>query len=117
MPSRSAPGGLLVATQESSDIPHTSVIGRPRSRKYSRTSIGVGAAPANETRTRSRPSFARTAARASSGIAAGSATPWASSAAFIFSQIRGTATHIVGRASGSAATTSRGSDTTVTVSP
>ena len=71
----------------------------------------------NDTRTSSSPSFARTAARACSGIAAGSVTPWASSAAFSFSQIRGTATQTVGFASGSAAITSRGSATTVTVSP
>ena len=93
------------------------MIGIPRASKYSSTSIGVGAAPANETRTWSSPSFSRTAARASSGIAAGSVTPCASSAAFVFSQILGTATQTVGRASGSAAITVRGSGTTVTVSP
>ena len=117
VPSFAAPGGLAVAAQLSSDMPQTSHISSPRSWKNSSTSSGVGAAPTSATRHWSNPSFASTAARASAGIAAGSVTPWASSAALIFSQMRGTATQTVGRASGSAATISRGSATTVIVVP
>ena len=56
-------------------------------------------------------------ARISSGRDAGSVTPCASSAALSFSHTRGTAPQIVGRTSGSAATTARGSATDVTVKP
>jgi hypothetical protein len=38
-------GGLIVAHEEVSDIPHSSQIGSPSAAKYSSTSTGVGAAP------------------------------------------------------------------------
>ena len=107
----------MVAQQESSDIPHSSQIGSPSARKNSRTSGAIGAAPEISHSAWSSPSFSRMPARASSGRADGSVTPWASSAALIFSQMRGTAPQVVGRTSGSAATTSRGSGTLVIVAP
>ena len=89
-------GGLIVAHEDVSDIPHSSQIGSPSALKYSSTSTGVGAAPTTSHAHWSSPSFSRIAALCSSGSAAGSVTPWASSAAFIFSQMRGTAPHTVG---------------------
>ena len=146
-------GGLIVATQVSSDMPHSSQMGMPSAAKNSSTSTGVGAAPATKRSARSRPrrsrslertsasarayssaraastsspacsartlrrptsSAQRTAARRSSS---GSASKPASSAALVFSQIRGTAPNVVGRTSGTNSITRRGSAQQVTSWP
>jgi hypothetical protein len=98
-------------------MPHSSQIGRPKSRKYSSTSIGVGAAPTISHSHWSRPSFCRMAAFCSSGSALGSVTPCASRAALIFSQMRGTEPQIVGRTCGRCCTIIRASAMQVTVQP
>ncbi len=107
----------MVAHEDVSDIPHSSQIGSPSAAKYSSTSTGVGAAPTTSHAHWSSPSFSRIAALCSSGSAAGSVTPCASSAAFIFSQIRGTEPQAVGRTSGRCCTTVRGSAMQVSVNP
>jgi hypothetical protein len=92
-------------------------MGMPRSRKYSSTSTGVGAAPATDHSTWSSPSFWRMPCLTSSGRPAGFTTPCFSSAALIFSHTRGTPPQTVGRTSGRCATTCFGSATDVTVHP
>ncbi len=66
MPTRTRPGGLTVAAEEVSDIPHSSQISIPIARKNSITSGGVGAAPTAKVVTWSSPSSARTGAKTSS---------------------------------------------------
>ena len=60
-------GGLIVAQDDVSDIPHSSQIGSPSAAKYSSTSTGVGAAPTTSHAHWSSPSFSRIAALCSSG--------------------------------------------------
>ena len=71
--------------------------------KNSSTDGAIGAAPENNTSAWSSPSWARMPAFVSSGKTVGSVTPLTSRAALIFSQMRGTASQAVGRASTSPA--------------
>ncbi|MND05399.1 hypothetical protein D3C83_261690 [compost metagenome] len=66
-----------MATQLSSDMPHTSAIGTPIAWKNSSTSSGVGAAPTKYDRVSANPSFSRSGANI---IASARATPSASGA-------------------------------------
>ena len=67
-------GGLTVAQHDSSDMPHSSQIGRPRAPKNSSTSIDVGAAPDTDQCTSSRPIWARILERTISSALAYSAS-------------------------------------------
>ena len=82
----------MVATQEVSDIPHTSQMRMPSASKNSSTSTGVGAAPMTNHSAWSRPSCARIRR----AVWRPGVTPLASRPALTFSQTRGTAPNHVG---------------------
>jgi hypothetical protein len=98
-------------------MPQASQMDNPRAWKYSNTCGGIGAAAQMSHCAWSSPSCVRMPAFTSSGRTLGSTIPLASRAALIFSQMRGTAPHALGRTSGSAPTTCRMSETAVTVAP